>query len=336
MVLFLLLAIGFAGGLSADEGEKDVALVTAVNGKVVLLQPEGETPLSLGMRLRAGDEIRVDQGSAAVVFLTGEYLALESGERLTLGETLDQSMLSDGSATRGVGPDESMNVAADGVDAGPDDEMWQTQLASVSGIRADVTVIAVSPRLAVSDPLPTFFWYDADGVSTGGVKQYTLLLRDAEGKTILRERVSGYGGALNSYRPGTMPAGFNAAERWHYTWTVVPDGQADPQGTLDAGFVYVDNAGLELAALQRKRYAALRESGSLDASSYHMLLARYFLDERERLFSDAVLHLVALAGEPAGEEYARGELARMFLRFGNQVSTIAPKMIDATVKLGTP
>lgn len=332
--LFVLIAL--AAGLWADETENDVALVTAVSGKAVLLQTDGEIPLVLGMRLQAGDEIRVESGTAAVVFLTGEYLALEAGDVFTLGTTLGECTFADAGGTRGVGQDESMNVAEDGIDAGPDDDFWQAQLASVSGIRADVTVIAVSPRLAVSEPVPAFFWYDADTLSPGIEKQYILLLRDAEGKTILRERVSGHGAALNSYRPLEMPAGFKAEARWHYTWTVVPEGEADPQGTLDAGFVYVDAGGLEAAAAQRERLTALLDAGSLDASSYRMLMARFYLDERERLFSDAVPHLVALAGASAGEEYARSELARMFLRFGNQVSTVAPRILAATVTLGTP
>jgi hypothetical protein len=330
----VLLLLGTFIAIADDEPAEEVALVTSVTGNASLISGSEEGALELGARLRVGDEIRVDEGSVSVVFLAGDFVSLEAGERLVLGGTLEESTLSEGGSTRGLNPNDGMTLAADGVDSGPNDGVWQSQLASVSGIRADVTVIAVAPRLAVSDPSPVFFWYDADSSAAGAVKQYTLLLRDAEGKTIARQAVTGNGSTLNSFRFATPPVGFKAEARWHYTWTVIPEGVTDPVGALDAGFVYVDGAGLEGSQQHRTRLDSLQKAGSIDKSSYHMLMSRYYLDERERLFSDAIPHLTALAALPTGEQYARSQLARIFLRFGNQVSTLAPRILESTVKFG--
>jgi hypothetical protein len=116
----------------------------------------------------------------------------------------------------------------------------------------------------------------------------------------------------------------------------VPAGTRLPAGPQDATFVFVDQAGLNAAAAKRAQLEDLQRTGQVDASSLHMLLSRYYLDDRERLFADAIPHLISLDALPGGNAYAREQMAAMFLRFGNQVSTLAPRILQSTVKLGTP
>ncbi|MCB2204995.1 hypothetical protein KQI65_09620 [bacterium] len=321
--------------LVADEPGKEVALVTSVSGAVTLRTGEAEAALKIGTRLRTGDVVNVKEGSAALVFLTGEYLALSAGESLTVGEDRASCTISSGAATRGLGPDDGMTVAADGVDAGQDDDFWQSQLASVSGIRADAEVIAVSPRLTVSDPNPLFCWFDTDTTAGPVERSYTLILRDAHYETIAERTVRGKTGMLATFRFEQMPKGFEAAARKHYSWTILPEGGQPKKGILDAVFVYVDDGGLADAHAHAAGLQRMLELGSIDETSFHMLLSRYYLDERERLFADAIPHLRILASTDAGSAYARQELAHMFLRFGNQVSTLAPRILTPTVRLGS-
>jgi hypothetical protein len=323
----------FAAAL-ADEPGKEVALVTSVSGAVTLQSAGKESPLALGVRVCEGDEITVTSGDAALVFLSGEYVALTAGDRLVLGATLAASTISSAaSATRGLGPDDGMTVAADGVDAGQDDTFWQAQLASVSGIRADVAVIAVSPRLTISDASPLFCWFDTDTTAGSVERSYTLVLRDSHYRTIAEQPVRGKTGTLCCFRFPQPPKGFVSEARKHYSWTIVPEGGTTAKGILDAVFVYVDEAGIEDARAHAAGLARMQELGSIDRSSYHMLLSRYYLDERERLFADAIQHLRSLDAMPGGSAYAREELARMFLRFGNQVSTLAPRIRQSSVTI---
>jgi len=217
------------------------------------------------------------------------------------------------------------------VDAGQDDTFWQAQLASVSGIRADVAVIAVSPRLTISDANPLFCWFDTDTTAGSVERGYTLVLRDSHYQTIAEQAVRGKTGTLCCFRFPQPPKGFVSGARKHYSWTVLAEGETARQGILDAVFVYVDESGIEDARAHAAGLVRMHELGSIDRTSLHMLLSRYYLDERERLFADAVPHLRALDALPGGSRYAREELARMFLRFGNQVSTLAPRIRQAAV-----
>ena len=327
--MFLLLAC-LHPVLRADEPGKEVALVTSVSRAATLRSGEESRALEGGMGLREGDVVEATEGEAALVFLSGEYVALKSGDMLTLGTTMAQSTLAAAESTRGLGPDDGLTVAADGVETGQDDDFWQAQLASVSGIRADAALIAVSPRLTISDANPLFCWFDTDTSNGGAERSYTLLLRDSHYRTIAEQRVSGRSGSLCCYRFPSPPKGFEPDARRHYSWTILPEGQTSAKGILDAVFVYVDEKGLEDARAHAAGLQRMFELGSIDRSSLHMLLSRYYLDERERLFADAIQHLRTLDREVAGSAYARQELSHMFLRFGNQVSTLAPRILLPT------
>ncbi|MDT8323458.1 MAG: hypothetical protein RRA94_05040 [Bacteroidota bacterium] len=318
----------------AGEPGREVALVTSVAGAATLRSGGEEAALTLGMQLREGDVVVVTGGNVALVFLTGEYLALKAGDQLTLGSTLGESTLTEAGGTRGLGPDDGMTVAADGVDAGQDDDFWQAQLASVSGIRADAALIAVSPRLTLSDPNPLFCWFDTDTAAGMTERSYRIVLRDSHYETIAEQEVRGRPGQLCCYRFASSPRGFHPSPRRHYSWTILPLDVVPARGILDAVFVYVDEAGLEDARAHAAGLQRMLEVGSIDRSSLHMLLSRYYLDERERLFADAVQHLRAVDSLAGGSPYARQELARMFLRFGNQVSTLAPRILRRDTPIG--
>ena len=318
----------------ADDPPREVALVTSVSGAGTLRRGEAEAELELVMLLHDVDDLSVTEGEVALVFLTGEYISLKGGDRLSLAPTPAASTLSSADATRGPSPDDGLTVAADGVDAGQDDEFWQAQLASVSGIRADVAVIAVAPRLTVSDPNPMFCWFDTDTTAGRVERSYRIVLRDSHYETIAEQVVRGSTGTLSCFRFETKPKGFDPSARKHYSWTILPQGAEAAKGILDAVFVYVDENGLQDARAHAAGLQRMFELGSIDRSSMHMLMSRYYLDERERLFADAIPHLRALDALSGGSSgYSRQQLAHMFLRFGNQVSTLAPRILLETVRI---
>lgn len=322
-----LLIFGGASGLSAQDAEKEVALVTAVSGQARLVNAQGEQPVKLGMRPLLGDELAAAGGNISLVFLTGDFVSIKDGERLKLGATLKESSLATGSGTRGLGEDDATPVAQNGVGRGRRGRVWQAQLASVSGIRGDGMPIAVAPRLAVAGENPRFYWFDTDTSGKAGERSYLLVLKNEENTVIARQQVRGVAGRLNSFRFERPPQGLVATARMHYQWTILPDGAAVPEGQLDAGFVFIDQVGMDDARGQMQRLDELRDKGRIDETSYHMLQCSLLLDERERLFSDGLPHLLALAVTPDGEEYAGEQLARLFLRFGNQVSALAPMFL---------
>ncbi len=322
--LSALLLISCSATLSADEPGKEVALVTAVSGRVTLRKGETEEPLTLGMRLKLGDEISVVAGKVSLVFFAGDFLSLKDGESLQLGATPKESMLTSGGATRGLGPDDAMTVTDKGLNSNGDNRVWQAQLASVSGIRGDGMPIAVAPRLAIAGENPTFYWFDTDTSGTGGEKIYTLVLKGEDNTVLARQQLRGAAGRLNSFRFDTPPASFTATPRMHYHWTVLSEGAAVPDGQLDAAFVFIDQTGLDETREQVQLLQEMKINGQVDPTSYHTLLCTLYLDERERLFSDGLPHLLAIAAEPEGADYAGEQIARLFLRFGNQVATLAP------------
>lgn len=325
-LLMVTMPLGAQDAAKPDDTEhgRDVALVTAVRGEPRLLGSQGETPLRIGARPTVGDEVIAAGGSVSLVFLTGDLITIRDGERLMLGASLRESTLNAGGTTRGLGQEDATTVSRSGMQTGRRGRVWQAQLASVSGIRGDGMPIAVAPRLAIATEYPRFYWFDTDTSGGAGARTYILVLKNEENAVIARQTVRGRAGRLNSFVFDPLPAGFEPAPRMHYHWTVLPEGAAVPDGQLDAGFVFVDRAGMDAAHARQQRLDAMRTAGQIDEATYHLLLAEIFLDERERLFSDGIPHLLALAETPYGEEYAGEQLARTFLRFGNQVSALAP------------
>lgn len=322
-VLLMSAALRAQDGGGAEPA-REVALVTAVDGSATAAMTGEEKPLSIGAKLALGTEVSVRAGKVSLVFLTGDFLSLKEGEALVLGATPGESTLRTGSGTRGLDDADARNVATGGLGAGRSGRIWQAQLASVSGIRGDGMPIAVAPRLAVAGENPSFYWFDTDTSAGAAERNYVLLLKDEENTVVARQTLRGTAGRLNHFRFERPPQGFTARPRVHYHWSILLEGAADPEGRLDASFVFVDQAGMDAARAQMRRLDELRAQGAIDLSSYHTLHCAYLLDERERLFSDGLPHVLALAAMPGGERYAGEQLAQIFLRFGNQVSALAP------------
>ncbi|MCZ7556496.1 MAG: hypothetical protein M5R41_08855 [Bacteroidia bacterium] len=314
----LLLTLG-----SAAQEKAEVALVTSVSGSAALLREEGETPLTLGLRLVEGETVRVGKGAVSLVFFSGELVSLADGEELRLGATPEHSTLQADGNTRGLGASDGLSVPSGGL-GGSDNDVWQAQLASVSGIRGDALAVAVSPRLAVSEPLPQFVWFDSDSSARDSERNWTLVLRDENGETILTQPLRGKVGMFNTWQPERMPATFRAVAGKQYSWGVFPAGSSAPPGALEANFVYIDTEGMEHAATQRVRLQTLLHSSTIDQPTFHTLNATVAMDERERLFADAVPHLLALATTEQGRSWSGEQLSRILLRFGGQAAPLAP------------
>jgi hypothetical protein len=304
-----------------------VALVTAVEGAATLVHENEESQLTLGMQVREGSNIRVSVGSVALVFFSGELVSLRDGEELALASTLEASSLSTGGATRGLAREDGLAVAGTVSVAADDGDVWQAQLASVSGIRGDAMAIAIAPRLSIADALPTFCWYDTDSSALGADRLWTLHIKDDQGTVLFSQELRGKVGVFNLWRPQRLPPAFRADPRRRYSWGVYAAGAPAPAGELEAVFVYVDAEGMQNAAAQRSHLTSLMVNTSLDEMSYHTLSCTFSLDERERLFSDAIPHLFTLASWEQGRSWAAEQLARMFLRFGTQVAPLAPVVL---------
>jgi hypothetical protein len=312
----------FAVAVTAQQDESAVALVTSVSGGVTVLRSTDEVPLTLGLTLAEGASVRVSTGSASLVFFSGELVTLADGEELRLGPTLAESTLSAGGSTRGLGASDGLSVPSGGL-GGSDNDVWQAQLASVSGIRGDALAVAVSPRLAVSESLPVFIWFDTDSSAVGSERGWSLVLRDEHGATVISQPLRGKVGMFNSWRPDRLPESFRAEAGKQYSWGVFPEGMSAPQGVLEASFVYIDSEGMEHAARQRSRLRTLLQSADIDQATYHTLCATFAMDERERLFADAVPNLLALASSEQGRKWGGDQLSRILLRFGGQVAPLA-------------
>ncbi len=303
-----------------------VAMVTSVSGTVTRTAAgAAESALTVGDELVAGTVLRVASGGAAIVFLTGEYVAVETGESLTLGATASTSTLATAGATRGVSGEDAVAVADKGMQAQKTEKRWQSKLTAMYGIRGDANTVAVSPRLVVGDTQPVFVFFDPDSTRVGAERSYRLVVNNATGAAIHERTITA--------RPmqmveATLPAPLaGAAPEAGYTWSIVPV-DAPSMGS-EARFLIADARSLAEASARRARIDALRGKGAVDATSAHTLLALACLDERERLFADAVPHLLALMRVESARAFAVKQLALMLDRFGNQTAALVPRIAES-------
>ncbi|MAT38819.1 MAG: hypothetical protein CL946_04365 [Ectothiorhodospiraceae bacterium] len=308
--------------LDAQDAEV-VAMVTAVNGSGTVEANGTTEALEIGRELPSGAKIILDGGNASIVFMDGQLFELAAGDRLELGADLSASTITGGGGTRGVADGETVAVA-DGDVARANNDKWQSQMASIYGVRGDASVAAVSPRLTVANQTPTFFWFDGDSVAAGRSKTYTLLVRDPSGKTVVSQELTGTVYELNKQDMMLSSYAFDRSPGTVYTWGVYAKGTEPAESeSLPASFVFVDTEGQERAREKEVKLQNLVETGSMDETSYHTLMSLYYADERERLFSDAIPHLYTLLDNPSGKKFAATQLAQILNRFGNEVSTAA-------------
>jgi hypothetical protein len=323
LVVLLACAARAATDPHAQATPPGVAIVTSASGAATVTNGEKQESITMGMDLAEGAVLRVESGTVALVFAAGDYLELKAGESLTLGKDAASSTISGASGTRGVDAQETVDVGAEGVrpsDAG--DHIYA--VADASGIRGDMMAIAVAPRLVVSESNPVFCWFDSDSAAAGKEKRYVLIIADDKGAVVLREEVSGRAWEMNAVPLDRLGADLPRTALAHYTWGVF-EKKSSPSApsALDAAFVFADSSTLRHADEKRATVLGLHERGKVDDHSLHMLLALYYLDDRERLFADALPHLLALAGTPAGRSYADAQIVGILKRFGNQTSVAA-------------
>ncbi len=309
--------------LSTAVHAQPVAMVTSVGGKAAVQTGDKESDAVLGMELQGGDVLEVRAGAASLVFMQGEFLELKAGERIKLGADRASSTLSDAGGTRGVGREETIVVASGGITPSQGKD-YLSQLAVMSGVRGDNMPVAVSPRLAVSDPAPVFIWFDTDSAAAGAVRSYTIIVRDRKGGIVLQRDVEGIVYRMNTVQPEGIAAAVQSLPERHYSWAVYEKGKVpSPLPEFDAAFAFVDKPGMDNAAERRRMLKSLLDGGKMDRQAYHTLLTLYYIDERERLFADAVPHLLALSDATEARDFADLQLRGILPRFGNQVSVAA-------------
>lgn len=300
-----------------------VALVTSVTGKS-LVAVEGREDLALvGRELPKSASLRVVDGTAAVVFLSGDFVELKAGESIELGADAASSTLRETGGTRGA--DDAAVKVTDRPLSTPSANTGLMNLAYVPGVRGDALVTAIAPRLVISEARPTFYWFDPDSLHQGESRQWVIVVRDETGKTLAQKTVQGTVFTLQST---TLPELGTLASGHRWSWGIFSPSQLpSPSASLDASFVAVDEEGRTQASARRAQLEDLTRAGSLGEESRHTLLALYYLDERERLFSDALPHLLWLKEKGAAKEFAQRHLLSVLSRFGNQVAAVLPALV---------
>jgi hypothetical protein len=334
--MFLLLA-ALLMPVSAALAAKQVALVTAVSGVAEMELEKQVTPLSIGMELPAGAVVRVSSGTASIVFLEGTFVELKTGEQILLGDDPDHSKITTSAGTRGLEEEGTTNVAQGGISPGASQEQL-VKLAYIPGVRGEKSVVALSPRLTISEDNPVFMWFDTDSTAAGTKRDYVITVRDASGNTLVQSEVEGKVFEINHAQLASMRDKVPAGAELKYSWSVQAKGSAvPPAGRLDAVFLYVDKVGLDQAKQKRMDMDKLVKAGKMDNQSYHTLLALYYADERERLFSDALPHLFELASaQGSGRVFGLRNMIAILNRFGNRATVVSGiltrQLLETTAK----
>lgn len=323
-VLFFALTLAVCAAVPRPE-DPPVAMMTSVTGKAVAVTNGKEEALAVGVELRAGVQVKVLGGNASVVFLQGDFIELKGGEQLTLGKDLASSTLTDNGATRGVAKEEAIKVPGRRVPQRQGRD-YLSQLAMMSGVRGDKMAVPVSPRLAVSEAAPVFFWFDTDSAAAGSKRSYSVIVRDQNERVVFQKEVEGEVYRMNVAEFENLASALKAAPEKRFSWAVFEQGKApNPLPKFDANFVFVDSLGMQTAGTKRRELQALFSQKKMDEQSLHTLLALYYADDRERLFADAMPHLAWLAATSNGRAFAVEQMARILPRFGNQVSVVAAR-----------
>lgn len=327
LLLLLLLLLLCAPALSAQQSaaSEPVAMVTSVAGTATRATAAGaESALAVGDELPAGTVLHVAQGSAALVFLSGEYVAVETGESLTLGATAATSTLASAGATRGLSGDDAVAVADKGVQAQNTEKCWQTKLTAMYGIRGDANTVAVSPRLVTADTRPVFVFFDPDSSRAGVERSYRLVVKNTAGATVHERTITARAMQMvEAILPAPLAGATAEAD---FTWTIAPV-DAPTMGS-QARFIIADAQTLAEASARKARIETLRTGGKVDDASARMLFVLACIDERERLFADAVPHLLALMREEDSRTFAARQLALTLDRFGNQTAALVSRMTE--------
>ncbi len=313
--LFILLFAG-AQARSADP----VAIATSVTGKATFTSGGETKELAIGQSLSAGDAVAVASGTVSIVFNSGDLIALEKGETLTLGAEAASSAILSGGARRGVVRDELTATGSSGIAMG-DAADRMAQLAHISAVRGIAKVIPVSPRLAVGAPALTFVWFDGDSAAAGKKKKYTLLIRDEAGRELYRYPLTGRAYELNSFTLVKTARILSPAPGRRYNWGVFESGKMPKRiPPLDAQFLYTDSVGMREAGARVAALDQMLAAKKIDRASRDMLLASWCSDERRRLFADAVPCYLELARMHPSQRYPLEQLALLLGKFGNEVS----------------
>lgn len=300
------------------------ALVVAASTNASATRDGKSGPVTVGDDVYPGSVLEPGAGNLGLVFTSGEFFELKPGQNLRVGATLRACEVTDNATTRGIAQDEAITVSETPVTRSNHPDRL-SQLAHISGIRGDAAALPVSPRLTISDPSPVFYWFDGDSTAVGQKRTYTITVRDAVDAVVAKKDVSGSVGELNSARLDN--GSIKRIAEGHFRWTVTRQGESGTSAP-SAAFVYVDSAGLSLADRRRTHMESLLDARKLDASSYHMLMALYYTDEKERLFSDAFPHLLELCSSKPPTPFACEMLAESCLRFTSQLAVVAAHLVQ--------
>jgi hypothetical protein len=107
MTMFVALAALAGFGASASPSSSAAAVLAAANGQVTIERPGTAAPLSgtIGMRLLAGDTVRVGGGSSATVYLAGGGLVrIPAGSRIEIPREAVQAGAATTAAAAGATP----------------------------------------------------------------------------------------------------------------------------------------------------------------------------------------------------------------------------------------
>jgi len=324
-VLYVLISsIILLPHLHADKRttNEPVGMVTSLRGEASTERGEKLFPLTLGLELLSGDQITVVKGTLGIVYYQGDFIELKEGEVFQLGVSIATSVFRSQNPTRGVPENESVVVADNGFTRSVHKDRL-SQLEYISGIRGDNTIVSLSPRLAIAEPLSPFYWFDGDTTASERSHTYIFLLKNEKGNVVQRVEFEANSGCLNAFQLSNAKTSIRMIPLEHYFWAVFRSGMESADEGAFASFVVTDSASLRYAEKTRSELSSLFESGKLDEMSFHMILSMQYLDERERLFADALPHLLWLAEHFGASEFTSEHIANVLKRFGNQVAPVA-------------
>lgn len=250
---------GLLLGLMSDAGAAGaLAFVTEVKGKATILRAADKVEeAKVGGQLGAGDKLRVDQGKAVLIYLSGRSVAVEEGKTHAVQQETGK-------------PSPLMGRIKDTLDeiVGPGKE---GQRPVVHGMARDLAGLsgALPANSRVSSADFAFTWDSLEGVA-----EYEFTLESAAGEVIEAQRVEG-----NRLKAGEL----NLVPGRRYVWKVEEIDSFLPRGS---GKSWVLVAGKEDAEILRQTLKTIDEQYSGETQTLLKVTALFegeFYYQAERL-----------------------------------------------------
>lgn len=332
--LFLLVVSGLFS-LYFFVASEPVAMITSIEGDVYLLKENSteKIKLQLGDEIFFNDLIITGKKSKAVIyFYDGAVYILEEGCELTIGKSLDESSLNDGTNVSFVKSSDisTMTNQKMGITSKQQRDLALLTPAKYRGYG----VIPVGPSGFISSLSPTFCWVDStDKSSSPKDANYVLIVIDEDFEEVLRKEIPGKTIIPNYITVSEFVLTPGSSSKKYY-WDIYAKGKEPKQGSqyeLEGSFTLRDKRTIQTVNDMLSNYKSDWDTGKIDANTYYLLCGLYL--KENKFYYDAISYFENLLKLNDKYKYPYEEIAYLYSLLGSNSSIMMSYFINLSARI---